>query len=148
MNHRGGQGGGSTQVISMGGAPSAGAQQMQYSHHNFPGMFVQSQLSNLQHQHQQPVNYPMSMPVIHFISKLFFTFSIYEFKKNIFKKLKLKKKNYLFQLRPPQPHHNQGQSPFYQYPHPPTAIITPSPFFYSQQCKYLILIVFELNSFG
>ncbi|XP_051166301.1 eukaryotic translation initiation factor 4 gamma 3-like isoform X2 [Leptopilina boulardi] len=98
MNHRGGQGGGSTQVISMGGAPSAGAQQMQYSHHNFPGMFVQSQLSNLQHQHQQPVNYPMSMP-----------------------------------LRPPQPHHNQGQSPFYQYPHPPTAIITPSPFFYSQQ---------------
>lgn len=80
MNHRGGQGGGSTQVLSMGGAPGAGAQQMQYPHPNFSGMYVQSQLSNLQPQHQQHVNYPMSMPV----SKLIFILKIVKRIKLIF----------------------------------------------------------------
>ena len=58
MNHRGGQGGGNAQVINMAGVAGTGAQQIQYPHHNIPGMFVQGQVSGLQHQqatYQLPV---------------------------------------------------------------------------------------------
>lgn len=54
-------------------------------------------------------------------------------------KLISKRTNFnFFQMRPPQPHHNQGQGPFYQYPHPPAAIIASPPYFFPQQGKYFI----------
>ena len=55
MNHRGGQGGGNAQVLNMAGVAGNGAQQMQYPHPNMSAMYVQSQVSGLQH--QQSVNF-------------------------------------------------------------------------------------------